>query len=108
MTVRGGRAAPRLEAFVQLGVDRLRGDEHQGDVLGLARDQVFLRDVGDMLDDVLLDACGRLLALIVGGCVPQRVTASSGNLASMIRCVLSGMKIAQSGRVLLDSVNWNS
>ena len=54
------------------------------DVLGLARDQIFSGDVGDVLADVLLDA-RRTACLRSSSVLASRsaVIASSGNLASM-------------------------
>ncbi len=62
-----------VEAFVQVGVNRLGRNEHQRDVLRLARNQVFVGDVGDVLGNVLLDALAhRQLALIVVWRLAQR------------------------------------
>ncbi len=63
-----------------------RRNEHQRDVLGLARDQIFVSDVRDVFGDVLLDARDRQFALVVGRrAARSAVIASSGNLASMIK-----------------------
>ena len=61
-----------VEALIDIGVHRLRRDEHQRHVLRLARDQVFVGDVGDVLGDVGPDALHRRLALIVGRAVAPR------------------------------------
>src|ERR1700733_1338321 len=55
-----------IEAVMQIGIKRLRGDEHECQILCLARDQVFRRDVRDVLADVDAQSLRRQFALIVG------------------------------------------
>ena len=61
-----------VEAVMDFGIDRFRRHEHQRGVLGLARDQVFLGNVGDMLHDVGAQPIARELALLVAARVMQR------------------------------------
>src|SRR5262249_58674233 len=61
-----------VEAVMQLGIDRLRRHEHQGELLRLAGDQVFVGDVGDVLHHVLAHTLRRDLALVVGPGGAQR------------------------------------
>jgi hypothetical protein len=49
---------------VQFGIDRLRGHEHQRQILGLARDEILVGDVVDVAGKILAQPRARLLALV--------------------------------------------
>ena len=51
----------RLEVFVDLREHRFRGHEHEGGVLRLAGDQIFLGDVADVGFDIAAEGLGRQL-----------------------------------------------
>src|SRR5215471_17761399 len=55
-----------VESFIQLGVNRFRRHEHQGDLVGLAWNQIFLGDVGNVLVHIGAQALGGGFALILG------------------------------------------
>ena len=55
-----------VEALVQIRVDRFGRNEHQRDVLRLSGDEIFVRNVGDVLGNVLLNARHRNFALLIG------------------------------------------
>ena len=55
-----------VEAVVQVGVKRIRRHEHEREVLGLAGNEIFLRDVADVLVHVLPHAGCRRAPLFVG------------------------------------------
>src|ERR1041384_8116744 len=61
-----------VEAVVQFGIDRLGRHEHQREVLRLARNEIALRDVGEVPGDVLAHAPRRDLALTLAARVVQR------------------------------------
>ena len=55
-----------VEAVVDFGIDRLRRHEHQREFLGLARNQIFSGDVGNVLADVGPQPLPGGAALVVG------------------------------------------
>ena len=61
-----------LEPVMQLHVDGFGGHEHQRQVLRLARDQVFFRNVADMPGKVRAQPSRGLLALLIARCVAKR------------------------------------
>ena len=61
-----------VEAVVQVGIDRLRRHEHQGQILGLARDQIFVGDAADVPAEILAQPRRGLLALVVALGVTER------------------------------------
>jgi hypothetical protein len=61
-----------VEAVMDLGVDRFRRHEHQRGVLGLAGNQIFLRDIADVLHHVRAQALGGVFLFLIGACVMQR------------------------------------
>ena len=61
-----------VEAVIKLGIDGFRRHEHQRHVLGLAGQQVFLGNVGNVLPHVLAQALGGPRAVLVGLAFAQR------------------------------------
>ena len=55
-----------VKAVMQIGIHRFRGHEHERQLLGLARNQVFPGNVADMLADVGAQALRRGLTLVLG------------------------------------------
>ena len=100
----------RLEILVDLREHRFRRHEHEGGVLRLAGDQIFLGDVADVGLDIAPEGlCGTASALSAPSAARMAFHDSSGNLASMTSDGAPfGMRMMQSGRLLLESVAWNS
>ena len=63
------------EVPVQLGIDRLRGQEHERGVGRFAHDHVAPRDVADMGEDRRAEGARRRLARVVAPGLAQRVVA---------------------------------
>ena len=101
MTTRArGPSDQRLELFVDLGEDRFRRHEHEGRVLRLAGDQIFLRDRLDMHFDVAAELLlGNLLRVPAFPRRGWRSRLPAETFASITSDGVSlGMWITQSGR----------